>query len=110
MSNPPPPRSRNFSCLINLQPTGAAKLIVTGEIETPSSTEIPHLALNPAERHPDETLELDLTIRNSGGIGTQAFNFKTTRFELSDEPERFQRVLILWQNRVLLRLNINTTP
>ena len=102
-----PPETRSFSAVINLQPPGPSQLIVTGDVETPSSADLPHLSPNDAPRNPASTLELDLTIRNSGGIGTPAFEFHPVRFEAPAVAAQYKHVVILWCGSVLLRLDVD---
>lgn len=96
-----PPNTQNFSAWINLQPPGPSKLIVIGEVETPSSADIPVLTETDDPRNPSTTLELDLTIRNTGGIGTPAIEFQPVRFEKSASAGQYEKVLILWQGSII---------
>ena len=101
-----PPRTKDFSAWINLQPPGPSNLVVTGEVETPSSTDIPVLTETEDPRNPPTTLELDLTIRNSGGIGTPAFEFQSARFEKPASKSEYDRVLILWQGSIINSVDV----
>ena len=102
-----PPNTQDFSAWINLQPPGPSNLIVTGEVETPSSTEVPILSETDDPRNPPTTLELDLTIRNSGGIGTPAFEFRPVRFEKPAAAGQYDQILVLWQGSVILSTNVS---
>ncbi|WP_390912434.1 hypothetical protein [Pseudosulfitobacter sp. SM2401] len=105
MKNPPP--IRDFSAWVNLQRPGPFKIIVTGEVETKSSADLPHLSPNAAPRTSSSTLELDLSIRNTGGIGTQAFQYHDARFEGPANSGQYTKVLILWQGDILCELDVS---
>lgn len=104
-----PPKLRSFVSWINLETPGQSKLIVSGEGEMPSDTERPHLCVNMDPRTPPSTLELDLTIRNSGGAGNAKDEYQRVRFEAPAEQGQYDKVLILWQSSVLLDLDVRET-
>lgn len=104
-----PPKLRSFASWINVDASGPSKLIVSGEGEMPSNSESPHLCVNMDPRTPPSTLELDLTIRNSGGAGNSQDEFQRVRFEAPAEQGQYDKVLILWQSSVLLDLDVRET-
>jgi hypothetical protein len=104
MSNPP--NIRNFSAWLNRQPPGPSKTIVIGEVETPSSIEVPILAAKLPSSALDGVLKLDLSIQNTGGIGTQAFQYHNARFET--EANQYQSVEIHWDGELLTTLMVSS--
>lgn len=101
-----PPNIRNFSAWINKQPPGPFKTIVIGEVETPSSVNVPILAARPPSSALDKVLKLDLSIQNMGGIGTQAFQYHDARFEI--EATQYQTVEIYWGGELLTTLKVSS--
>ena len=100
-----PPTTRDFSAWINLVPGAPSKLIVVGEVETPASNQKPHLSVS-AGSPPARTLHLDLSIRNTGGIGTPAFQFWPARHEQSAAKGEYASVVIFWNGEEHIRLPV----
>ena len=74
------PNTRNWKAWENRQPPGPPKLLVTGEVETTSTNQTPHLAEASPQGINPEILLLDLTITASG-IGNDVMGWKEVRFE-----------------------------
>lgn len=102
-----PPRTRNFSSWINLMPGSPPTLHVVGEVETPSSNQVP--ALTVSDDSPSSgTLHLDLSIHNTGGIGTPAFQFRNVRFEQPSSAGQYTSVVIFWNGEELMHLPVTS--
>lgn len=99
------PNIRNFDAWINLQPPGPFELIVVGEVETKSSADIPVLTPDD-DGGAGKTLRLVLTIKNTGGIGTQAFQYRDARHEQQAQQGEFTQVDILWLGVVIATLPV----
>lgn len=97
------PQTRNFNAWINLMPGTPPQLIVVGEVETPSSNNQPKLSVSVGTA-PARTLHLDLTIFNTGGIGTPAFEYHDVRHDQPASQGEFEKVVIFWDGDVLVDL------
>ncbi|GAA6177665.1 hypothetical protein [Sulfitobacter pacificus] len=101
-----PPRTRNFKAWANLMPGAPSRLIVVGEVETPASNHKPHLSPSSVS-NPQGRLLLDLSINDTGGIGTQAFQFWPARYESPAGQGEYNEVVILWQGSPLMKLPVS---
>ncbi|MEJ8561136.1 hypothetical protein QTO30_07795 [Yoonia sp. GPGPB17] len=101
-----PPKTRSFAAWINLMPGSQPTLIVAGEVETSASNNKPVLKRSSGDA-PAGTLQLDLTIRNTGGIGTQAFQFWPVRYDQAASRGAFSDVVILWDGEEIMTLPVS---
>ncbi len=101
-----PPQTKSFAAWINLMPGTSSKLFVTGEVETSASNKVP--VLTPSDTPISaKNLALDLGIRATGGIGTQAFGFRPVRYESPSSQDEFHTVTIHWAGEEILTLNVD---
>ena len=101
-----PPRTRDFAAWINLMPGSQPTLFVKGEVETSASNNQPML-MQSSGVVPAGTLRLELTIQNTGGIGTQAFQFWPTRYDQAASRGAYSRVVILWDGEEIMTLPVS---
>lgn len=101
------PNIREFNAWINLQPPGPSKLLVVGEVETNSGTMLPSLTRAAPQGINPQQLILDLTIADTGGIGTQDVNFRRARYEEEASAGQFTSVAIRWNGDIISILNIS---
>lgn len=101
-----PPRIRNFNSWINLMPGTPTQLFVTGKVETPASNKQPRLVVS-ANTPPNGVLHLDLSIQDTGGVGTQAFQFWPVRHEQPASQGQYTEASIFWDGEELTRLNVS---
>ncbi len=101
-----PPRTQKFAAWINLTPGNDPTLIITGEVETKSTADRPVLTFADPPVPMPSTLSLDLSIRNSGGIGNQVFSFLPVRYMTAANQGQYDTVRILWRDEELLNLTV----
>lgn len=98
------PAIRDFSSWLDLQ---SSKVIVIGAVETPASNQRPELNVSEATDVSGAILKLELSIRKTGGIGTQAIQFHPARFERPTDQNLYAMVQIRWQGQVLTEVDID---
>lgn len=101
-----PPETRNFNSWINLMPGAPTQLFVTGEVETPASNKQPRLTVS-SNNPPNGVLLLDLSIQDTGNLGTQAFQFWPVRYEQPAARGQYTQVAIFWAGEELMRLDVS---
>lgn len=100
------PELSDFSAWINLQPPGPSKLIVVGKVVTnggqlqPKLTERVPQGLNPT------ILLLDLTIVDTGGVGTADVAPRDVRFEKPASEGEYKQVEIHFDGQLQLSLDV----
>lgn len=75
------PDVSDFRAWINLQPPGPSKLIVIGKVVTNGGNFVPRLTERVPQGINPTILLLDLTIENTGGVGTTDVAPRDVRFE-----------------------------
>lgn len=100
------PRNRNWSAWIDSQPPGPPRLHVTGEVEVSAGNKEPLLRERQPQGINPAILILDLEIHDTGGIGTQAFQFKTVRFHKpSVAPGSLSMIEIAWEGSTIVTID-----
>ena len=100
-----PPRTRKLAAWINLMPGAPSELIVVGEVETSAGNKKPGLSVS-AGSPPAGALHLDLSIHDTGGFGTLAFQFWPVRHEQPAVEDQYKHVVIFWNDAELVRLPV----
>ena len=104
------PNTRNWSAWIDLQPPGPPALHVIGEVEVSASNKRPVLREASPQGINPEILLLDLSIQDTGGIGTPAFEYKEVRFDKSPVRARqYSTVQIRWEGNDIESVNVGET-
>lgn len=91
------PNTKDFTAWINLMPGSKPKLIVIGKVETnagnlqPKLTEVVPQGINP------QILLLNLTIVDTGEIGTEDINYRDVRFEAPANKGQFSNVEVRFE-------------
>ena len=101
------PKTRGFEAWINLQPPGPFNLIVKGEVETRAGNILPRLTRAVPQGIVPTQLILDLSIEDTGGVGTQAFDYRPVRYEEQAEAGDFDSVAIRWGGDIIETLKVN---
>ena len=98
--------ARNWSAIIDAMPPNPPRLIVRGEVETTNSAIVPKLAeANPQGINPDILL-LDLTLVNTGGMGTTDVSYRPVEFRRPTSPGTFSSVTILHEDDMIASVKV----
>ena len=103
------PNTRKWSGYIHLQPPGPPALHVKGEVEVSASNKRPVLREASPQGINPEILLLDLSIQDTGGIGTQAFQYKGVRFDRSRVRAQYSTVQIRWEGNDIASVDVGET-
>lgn len=100
------PRNRNWKAWIDSRPPEPPRLHVTGEVEVSAGNKEPVLTERVPPGINPTILILDLNIRDTGGVGTQAFQFKQVRFDKQDVPPgSLSKIEIAWQGATIVAID-----
>lgn len=100
------PCTQNFNAWVNLQPPGPSKLIVTGEVETNAGNLVPGLTRAVPQGFNPQQLILELSITESGNIGTQDVAFRKVPYEEPAGENDFTSVAIRWHGDIIETLTV----
>ena len=101
------PNTKDFSAWINLMPGTEPKLIVTGRVETNSGSLQPHLVEADPQGINPKILLLNLTIVDSGGIGTADINYRDTRFEKPAVKDQYIDVEVIFEGKSCVSMKVS---
>lgn len=102
------PKTQNFSAWINVMPGSEHKLIVVGEVETTAGNLQPKLAMAVPQGINPSILLLNLTIEETGDVGTKDIAFRDVRFEMPASEGQYTSVSILHEGTVCLGFDVST--
>lgn len=88
------PDTSAFSAWIDLQPPGPSKLIVIGKVVTNGGNLVPQLTERVPQGINPTILLLDLTIEDTGGVGTTDVAPRDVRFEMAADEGAYSSVEI----------------
>ncbi len=94
------PNTRNWSAWENRQPPvdpAATPFIVTGEVETNNGAIVPELKPAVPQGINPKILILELSLRNTGGVGTTDINYRKARWETKVRQGQYISVEISWE-------------
>jgi hypothetical protein len=95
--------SRNWAAYENRQPPfdpSAVQFYVIGQVETTNSAKKPILRRAIPQGFNPKILILNLTIEDSGGIGTTDINYRDTRFDDQIGEGQYSDVQIMYESEL----------
>lgn len=85
------------------------RLHVTGEVETTRSSLVPVLTPTVPQGINEKILFLDLTIEDTGGIGTDDVAFRKVAYECDVTEGQHTHVEIKWEGVTIVELEVEIT-
>ncbi|MBF9052184.1 hypothetical protein GTA62_19675 [Roseobacter sp. HKCCD9010] len=101
-----PPKIRGFAARLDQRDAEGLRLVVEGAVETPSSNEQPVLSRSQEHNQAERLRALDLTLRNTGMMGSQAFMYHAAFYEEPLGDPSIEIVTLLWRGRVIKTLTV----
>ena len=98
--------SRNWSAIIDAMPPNPRRLVVRGEVVTTNSAIIPKLAEANRQRVNPKILLLELTLVNTGRIGTTDVNYRPVEFRRPTSPGAYSSVSIVHAGDVIANVRV----
>lgn len=102
----PCPEMSDFNAWIDVQPPGPSRLIVVGKVVTNGGNLVPHLSERGPQGINPAILILDLTISDTGGVGTSDVAPRDVRFEKAAKKGDYDNVDIHFEGESCLILNV----
>jgi len=103
------PPSRKWTARIDLMPVKPPTLHVLGEVETSAANHVPKLTEASPQGINEKILILDLDIVDTGGIGTQDFQYRDARFDKPVERAQYTHVEIRFHGSFVVVIEVTET-